>query len=236
MLVSRFVKRLGLLVGVAVAAFGCAEPLHLAERGSTPSAYTFWPPPPASDVWLPLTPPVASGARFGAISSELDATLSRAGYEGARWYPIGVEYQHGFVLTTRLEQLDSAAGSNEERWPPTYPDPVSLKWLTIAQSPKLPRAGRYRAFLVAFTDLPLQPSSTPPFWNEHTLMDGPGAPDRRRIAPSAEQRPVTPGFQFGVFEYLYDWDAEQQRGRLRPAAGSAPTRSWPPALGRAQAR
>jgi hypothetical protein len=164
------------------------------------------------------------------VASESDASLVGAGYTEAHWYPIGSDYRHGFAITTRLERL-GGNGSTEERWSAFYPDPASLRWLTFAQTPALPHAGEYRAFLIAFTDLPMPSGAAAPIWNEQTLMDGPGAPERRTVAPAAKQRQVTPKYRFGVYEYSYDWDEGLQRGRLRTTESGRPVPGWPSALG-----
>lgn len=163
------------------------------------------------------------------MASHLEAALVEAGYAEARWYPIGSDHEHGFALTTRLERRDSASGSSE-RWSTFYPEPASLRWLTLAQAPALPHPAAYRAFLIAFTDLPMPGGAAAPVWNERTLMDGPGAPERRSLPLAAKQAPITPAFRFGVYEYRYDWDEAQQRGRLEMASSADPVATWPPAL------
>lgn len=161
------------------------------------------------------------------MASDLEASLVEHGYVDARWYPIGSDFQHGFAVATRLERRDGAA----ERWSTFYPEPASLRWLAFARTPALPQASPYRAFLIAFTDLPMPGGATAPTWNERTLMDGPGAPERR-VAPAAEQRRVAPGYRFGVYEYDYDWEEGLQRGRLIIAGADGPVAAWPePLLG-----
>lgn len=218
-----------LSVSLAMAALGCAEPLHLMERGAGTGAspYTFWPPPPGSTVWLPPVSATTGSAELGAVAADLNVDLAGAGYVEALWYPIGSDYQHGFAITTRLERSDR--DSEAERWSTFYPEPASLRWLTLAQSPTLPHPAHYRAFLIAFTDLPMPGGPAAPFWNEQTLMDGPGAPERRSIAADARKRRVTPNHRVAVYEYSYDWDEELQRGALR-MTGADPVAAWPPAL------
>lgn len=220
-----------LLASLATGAVGCAGPLRVMERGAGTGAspYTFWPPPPGSTVWLPPTSTATESAGLGAVAAELDASLAGAGYVEALWYPIGSDYQHGFAITTRLERQNR--DSEAERWSTFYPEPAGLRWLTLARSPALPHPVRYRAFLIAFTDLPMPGGTAAPFWNEHTLMDGPGAPERRSVAPTAKGRRITPSYRVVIYEYNYDWDEQLQRGALSMAGSADPVAAWPSALG-----
>jgi hypothetical protein len=202
------------------------------ERGASAgvSRYSFWPPPPSSTLWLPAPPSATSRTSLGAVASDLGKSLVEAGYAETRWYPIGSDYQHGFAVTTRLERLDLGSGSNAERCSAMYPEPANLRWLMFAQAPSLPRPGQYRALLIAFTDLPMPGGTSAPIWDERTLMDGPGAPERRHVSQSAADRDVTSEYRFGVFEYRYDWDEARKSGRLSRTAGSETVPAWPPAV------
>jgi hypothetical protein len=226
------VQRLGLLASAAITMLGCAQPLHLMERGASAgvSPYSFWPPPPSSTLWLPAPPSATERTSLGAVASELAVSLVEAGYAETRWYPIGSGYQHGFAVTTRLERLDLGSGSNTERCSAMYPEPANLRWLTFAQAPSLPQPGQYRAFLIAFTDLPMPSGTSAPIWDEQTLMDGPGAPERHHVSQVVAHRHVTPEYRFGVYEYLYDWDEARKRGRLNRTAGPATVPAWPLAV------
>jgi hypothetical protein len=97
---------------------------------------------------------------MGGAAARVKRTLDGAGYSDQRWYPIGVGHLHGFAVTTRLEQIDDHGTPKLglERWSPLYPESANLLWLLRAREPRLPGPGRYRAFLVAFTDLPVDPS------------------------------------------------------------------------------
>ncbi|RYZ06085.1 MAG: hypothetical protein EOO73_16875 [Myxococcales bacterium] len=133
-------------------------------------------------------------------------------------------------MTTRLERLDLRAGSNADRYAAMYPEPASLRWLTFAHAPSLPEPAQYRAFLIAFTDLPMPSGPSAPTWNEQTLMDGPGAPELRNAAQAAARRHATPNYRFGVYEYQYEWDEARKSGRLTQTADSGAMPAWPPAL------
>jgi hypothetical protein len=211
---------------------GCAQPLRLMNRGASAgvSPYSFWPPPPGGTLWLPPPSSATTRTKLGAVGSALDVSIVGAGYAETRWYPIGSDYQHGFAITTRLEKLDVSSRSNAERCSALYPDPASLRWLTLAQTPSLPEPGQYRAFLIAFTDLPMPSGSSAPIWNEQTLMDGPGAPERRGLSQAAAQRDVPSNYRFGVYEYRYEWDEARKSGRLRRSDGSEAVPAWPPGL------
>ena len=210
---------------------GCAEPIRLSDRGLSAGAspYSFWPPPPSSAVWLPSTT-AAPTDELGAVASGLRARLVRAGYVDTRWYPIGSDYQHGFAITTRLEQLNRPLWPNPARWSSLYPLPADLRWLSFAQQPILPGSGEYRAFLIAFTDLPMATVGAAPIWNEETLMAGPDAPDRPSLPQEVEQRRLAPNHRLGVYEYLYDWDERRESGALRLAGVAPVMTTWPSAL------
>jgi hypothetical protein len=214
---------------------GCAEPLHLMERSpGISSPYSFWPPPPCSAVWLPPVASPTGAERLGVVASRFSAALNGSGYADTHWFPIGSNYQHGFAVTTRLERLDRDSSAPPERWSSLYPEPPTLRWLTFAQTPALPHPGRYRSFLIAFTDLPLPGGGAAPIWNEATLIDGPGAPERQSVPESAASRPVPSSYRFSIFEYRYEWDARQKRGKLL-TANTRPEHAWPSVLDNVQA-
>lgn len=164
------------------------------------------------------------------VASEFQAGLIRAGYADVRWFPIGSHYQHGFVVTTRLERLDGPPVLPSARWLSVYPEPMNLRWLTFARTPTLPEPGQYRAFLIAFTDLPLSSSTAAPIWNEQTVMDGPGSRERRTPPPEMTKGPASADYRVGIYEYSYDWDVDGQRGRFRSTAGAPPVPGWPSSL------
>jgi hypothetical protein len=221
-----------LVIGAALGVVGCAEPLHLMDRGASAgvSPYSFWPPPRSSALWLPAIPPAPCKASLSVVVSDLDAKLLGAGYNETRWYPIGSDYQHGFAVTTRLEGASGDADTNAERWSAIYPEPASLRWLTFAQTPTLPDRRRHRAFLIAFTDLPMPNGATAPIWDEQTLMDGPGAPHYRGLPGQVAGRPISCRYRFGAYEYLYAWDEVAERGKLAASGNANPLPAWPPSL------
>jgi hypothetical protein len=133
-------------------------------------------------------------------------------------------------VTTRLERARGATDSDAERWSAVYPDPVSLRWLTFARTPTLAYPGQHRAFLIAFTDLPMPSGATAPIWDENTLMDGPGAPDYRGLTRKFVQRLTSCRYRFGVYEYLYDWDDVSERSKLVAIGEAKLLPAWPPAL------
>src|SRR4051794_39444298 len=147
-----------LLASSAFGALGCATQRELIDRSASAglSPCSFWPPPnTALGLTQSALPMQAAGLNQVAI--RIATELHAAGYPEPRWYPIGLRYMHGFAVTTRLEALnsDTTPKSRFERWSSLYPDSASLRWLTLARKIPLPRAGRYRVFLIAVTDLPL---------------------------------------------------------------------------------
>lgn len=189
-------------LALLAATAGCAEQLHLLERGgagAAPPPFSFWPPPPASAV-LSAAPASLAGVPVVKAAEHVAQALEAAGYTGARWYPIGAGCAHGFAVTTRLERIedeDRAAPSG--RWATSYPDAAELRWLEEARTPTLPSAGRYRIFLIAYTDLPVGPSARAPRWKEETVMAGPSAPPLDlRAAPL-----VSRGYRLDAFVYEY---------------------------------
>jgi hypothetical protein len=136
--------------------------------------------------------------------AQVASALREAGYADQRWFPIGVRYEHGFAVTTRLEQTDAGGTprSSLDRWPVGYADAVNLRWLAGCENPYLPRQGRYRALLVAFTDLHVRVPGRPQRLDESTAMDGPGLP----ASAIPGRRRVPAGYRVGV--YIYEYEAE----------------------------
>lgn len=172
------------------------------------------------------------GVTLHNAAAAVDARLTAAGYRDQRWYPIGVDFIHGFAVTTRLER--QGGGENvpaDVRWLSLHPRPATLRWLASAATVPLPEVGRYDAFLIAFTDLPRTAGSSAPKWNADTLMDGPGAPEHVSLHAVPDERPTTSAYRYAVYRYVYERDDSRDRGRPRaPTGGEAPRRAWPPSL------
>ena len=217
-------RRVVLLAGLALSQGGCAEQLHLLDRGPTGgvSPCSFWPPPPSSATWIVETSGTAEDESLSAVARRLELSLQGGGYSDQRWYPIGIGSNHGFAVTTRLEQVaDNANRESSGRWSSLYPDAANLRWLMQARTPVLPRPGRYRVFLVSYTDLPIGPTTSAPTWNEETVMEWPdAAPSSSSRESAVPQRPAA-GYRFGIYEYAYEWDDLEARGRLRPVGVAA---------------
>jgi hypothetical protein len=145
-------------------------------------------------VWSATT----DGATFGDVAKQVARALDDAGYRDARRYPIGVDFVHGFAIVTRLERIESDGSAARDRWSALYAEPSTLRWLEGARDPQLPREGRFRVFLVAFSDLPFE-GAYAPRWNEQTLMDAPGLPTMRFPL----ERAATASFRMRAFVYEY---------------------------------
>lgn len=216
------VRAAPLVVGVACA-LGCATQRELIDRSASAglSPCSFWPPPPSTS--LAMTRIGLSHATDGlpAAANRIATELRVAGYPEPHWYPIGLEYRHGFAATTRLEAVDQDSTSRQrpDRWSPLYPDAANLRWLSLARKMPLPHPGRYRVFLIAVTDLPLGSSSIAPIWNGDTVMDGPGvnAPERSPWAIGGSRD--LSGYRVGVYVYQYERRGDPVQGQL--SAGDA---------------
>ena len=191
------------LVGASLALLGaCAEsltPFGRVPGGGRPPRI-FWPPPPATTVRrTDLT-----ASTFGDMATSISASLQRGGYEDLHWYPIGARYEHGFAVTTRLERLRAAGDlpADFDRWSELHPEPVTLRWLEGARTPRLPGIGHYRALLFAFTDLADEGARVPTERRE-TMMESTDAPP-----PLPTSRPVNADYRLVnlVFEYEADRD------------------------------
>lgn len=217
--------------GVAMFALGCAEQLQLLDRGATGgvSLSSFWPPPPSTETWLAERSGAGPAEPLSSVARKLELSLRESGYSEQRWYPIGFAQSHGFAVTTRLEQLeDEPLHPPRERWSSLYADAANLRWLAQARSPTLPRPGRYRVLLLAYTDLPISRTSNAPTWNEETIMDW---PDSARATSSREAAiPARPsaGYRLGIYEYEYRWDDRERRGRWVPQAAVSERGGSPP--------
>lgn len=214
-------RTLVVITGVAFLQLGCAEQLQLLDRGPTGgvSPCSFWPPPPSSATWLVDAPDLAHGDSLSSVAGGLAVSLRDSGYSDQRWYPIGVGNSHGFAVATRLEQVGDVAESHlNERWSSLYLEGASLRWLQQARTPPLSGPGRYRVFLLSYTDLPIGKTSSAPAWNEETVMDWPNAPQRTSFRPDGVLRPSSAGYRFGIYEYEYEWDENEARGRFVSAS------------------
>jgi hypothetical protein len=214
------------LLGLALAvAAGCAEH-RVYERGAVGGVRQddFWPPPAATSLWT-ISP---SANTFGGVADLIASLLHRAGYDEVRWHPIGAECAHGFAVTTRLERIDDDASAkpSSARWVSLYPEASTLRWLEGARAPRFPFAGRYRTFLIAFTDLPMTSGGRPTRWNEETVMAGPHVPDIG-ATPSCRGRAVSTEYRIGVHVYEYEQDSWSTDGALlREPSRPAPVHVW----------
>ena len=211
------IGRAALLATSAVCALGCATQRELIDRSASAgvSRYSFWPPPRSASIALTPGAFRAHGAGLSSVARRIVAELNVAGYAEPRWYPIGLEYRHGFAATTRLEAVndDATPKPQSERWSSLYPEAANLRWLTLAQRMPLPHPGRYRVFLIAVTDLPLASSRIAPVWNEDTVMDGPGISTDERSPRTIESSRDLSGYRLGVYVYQYERQSDQVQGQ-----------------------
>jgi hypothetical protein len=187
---------------------GCAEHLGtLSHSSGWTTGVLFWPPPGATSSWLAEP---AAPSTLGEAALRIRDSLRAAGYTDQRWLPIGVHYEHGFAVTTRLERVDDdgTPGPSSERWLSAYPGAVSLRWLDGSATPFLPSRGRYRVLLVAFTDLHIRPPGRPDRWDETTAMEG---PDPDMAPPELPTLRVVSG-RYRVGFYVYEYEASGGQG------------------------
>jgi hypothetical protein len=170
---------------------------------------SFWPPPRATSVWVDDAKAATGGRSYGDIAHHMEAVLRDAGYPEHRFYPIGADCRHGFATTTRLERTgdDGRPLPPAQRWMTLFPEPTNLRWLADARHPRLPGQGRYRSFLIAFTDLPFGAEGRGPIRSdETTLMEG---TDGTATTFPREHRP-SPRYRFGAF--IYEYEARESDG------------------------
>jgi len=195
----------------ALLSVGCAEHIHLLERGSPNGGlplHTFW-PPPRSTLTSGDSGDSLMGLSLGEAADRIAAVLREAGYSDQRWFAIGTSYAHGFAVTTRLERIneDGAPMPAAERWSSLFPEASTMLWLEGARHMRLPGRGRYRAFVVAFTDLPIGPTHRAPLWNHQTWLA------ERPEPPSSELRTdgrVPRAYRIGT--YVYEYESESLDG------------------------
>jgi hypothetical protein len=217
------IGRAALLMTSALCALACATQRELIDRsaGAGVSPCSFWPPPPSTSVALTRNALPAQAGGLTGVANRIATELDAAGYPEPRWYPIGLEYRHGFAAT-RLEAVeavndDATPKPQAERWSSLYPDAANLRWLTLARKMPLPRPGRYRVFLIAVTDLPLGSSAIAPIWNEDTVMDGPGVGPKERSPRALGGSRELSGYRLGV--YLYQYERQQNQVQGQSSAG-----------------
>jgi len=212
-----------LLAAFALGALGCATQRELIDRSASAglSPCSFWPPPRSTSLAIAQSAGITQPDGLNGVANRIATQLRSAGYPEPRWYPTGLGYRHGFAATTRLEALngDGTAKPELERWSSLYPEAANLRWLTLAQTMPLPRAGRYRVFLIAVTDLPIGASSLAPVWNENTVMDGPGVRSAERSAGAIGDLAARAGYRVGVYVYRYERAQNQAQGQS--SAGGA---------------
>ncbi|HEV3193212.1 MAG TPA: hypothetical protein VGY54_22040 [Polyangiaceae bacterium] len=92
-----------------------------------------------------------------------------------------------------------------------------MRWLSDSAKAYLPRRGRYRVLLVAFTDLHIPLRGRPQRWDVETAMEGPGLPATEVLA----QRRMPTGYRVGVYVYEYVKYADGE-GTFVPRDTSAP--------------
>ena len=220
----RAIGRAALLATCMVAALGCATQRELTDRSASAgvSPCSFWPPPPSTSVALSRNAMPARAAELNNIAKRIATELDAAGYPEQQWYPIGLEYRHGFAATTRLEALndDAAPKPQSERWSSLYPEAASLRWLMLARKMPLPHPGRYRVFLIAVTDLPLGSSVNAPIWNEDTVMDGPGVSSQASSPVAIRGSRDLSGYRVGVYVYQYERQQDQVQGQSGASEGA----------------
>ena len=222
--VVRAIGRATLLAMSAFYASGCATQRELIDRSASAgmSPCSFWPPPPTSSVALTRKPLTAQTAGLNGVANRIATELDAAGYRKPHWYPIGLEFRHGFAATTRLEAVndDATPKLEPERWSSLYPDAAHLRWLTLARRVPLPHPGRYRVFLIAVTDLPLVSSVIAPTWSEDTVMDGPGVSPQESVPGAIPSSSDLSGYGVGVYVYQYERREDQTQGQASARASA----------------
>jgi hypothetical protein len=204
-------------IGIGLAT-GCAEHFRAIDRSASWSTGVFfWPPPHATSSWIAEP---STARTLGDVATLVGDALRRAGYADQRWFPIGVHCEHGFAVTTRLEGIDEdgTPKAPAARWLAPYPDAASLRWLTTSTETYLPKRGRYRVLLIAFTDLHVPPGDHPQRWDEGTAMEGPGMP----AADVPARRPVAAGYRVGAYVYEYEKKAADGDGDFVPEDTNVP--------------
>ena len=204
----------------ALVSMGCTGQLHRsASVGASPCS--FWPPPQSTSVSTAEVGSLAPRATLADVAAHMATVLRDAGHDRPRFYPVGLGYRHGFAITTRLESIDGdGRPSTHDRWSPSYPDASTLRWLAGARAPRLPRPGRYRAFLIAFTDLPIGHSSIAPVWNELTVMEGPGVVEDISPRDLPAERPASASYRLGFYVYEYRREDADAHGDFVPTEAS----------------
>jgi hypothetical protein len=210
------VHQLAALVVLASSLAGCAANQGLAASRSVGwSGNYFWPPPPGTWLWIgkdEVPPKVES---LGAAADHLATRLRETGYSQQRWFPIGLGFVHGFAVTTKVERIDDdGMHAQTQRWTSLHTDPANLRWLSSAKTVLLPQPGRYRAFLLAVTDLPIGRTVIAPVWTDNTVMEGPGIPQDLSEADVPRALRLSSDHKLGVYVYVYERHEGEDRGEL----------------------
>ncbi len=186
------------------------------------SPCSFWPPPPSTSVALTRNPlPAQAAGAHQRCKSNRDRT-------GGGGLPCATLVPDWPRVSTWLRRDDSTrslerrrcAQAPIERWSSLYPDAANLRWLTLARKMPLPHPGRYRVFLIAVTDLPLESSAIAPIWNEDTVMDGPGVSSQESVPIAIRGSRDLSGYRVGVYVYQYEREEDEAQGQSS-ASGAA---------------
>jgi hypothetical protein len=156
-----------------------------------------------------------SSVSLGEAAARATSVLDDAGYVAKHWYPIGARCAHGFAVTTRLEKMEPGGGRlpAEQRWSTLYPDPITLSWLRDVRRPRLPGSGRYRAYLIAFSDLHVRERGHAPRLDLTTLMET----NDRSVTEFPAARRVPSTYRFGAYLYAYAASGDDGDGALLAA-------------------
>ena len=173
-------------------------------------------------MWIADARPAARTETLSEVGADVTIALRRSGYLRQRWFPIGADFQHGFAVATRLEHTDVEGKVDElNRWVAWHPEAANLFWLSQATTTRVPSTGRYRVFLLAFTDLPIGPTPVAPVWTRDTLMEGPEVSETLTAADLPGGRSLGSA-RFAAYVYVYERSARDDEGRLMPAEASRP--------------
>ena len=132
---------------------GASRPPTNHHSATPASQQAFWPPPQCSTMQRLSNRYFAQAHTLSDVDDILYNALSSATYDDLRYYAA----PHGFVLITRVEQIndEGVALPGKERWSPDVPDSIGFSLVRYLKALFIPTVGHFRVIAFAVTDQPI---------------------------------------------------------------------------------
>ena len=173
------------------------------HSGTPASQQAFWPPPQCSTLQRLNSRYFAQARTLGDVDDILYNALSSATYDDLRYYAA----PHGFVLITRVEQINDAgvALPGKARWSPDVPNGAGSSLVNYLRALFIPAVGHFRVIAFAVTDQPITTYRPAPQEGEARVWLQQGAD---ALDPNVGALPYGPGYHCTALIYEFEQAAE----------------------------